>query len=145
MKKFMASLFHTGNQTIIVLYVLEWLSSLTTSRICPSWPRSRVRLCLLLVLFPQVYSCLLWPTPYLAVCPNGSYFALNPFLADWRLNIGVQLNNTSVLHYIYTDTQTYITSILLFILFFTLLPLLLAGRLPLTLPLGTCMTPISLN
>jgi hypothetical protein len=42
----------------------------------------------------------------------------------------------SALLHIHTDTYIYITSILLFILFFTLLPLLLAGRLPLTLPVG---------
>ncbi len=129
----MAIFFHAGNHTIIVLYILEWLSSWSTSRIRPSWPRSRVRLCLLLVLFPQVYSCLLWPTQYLAVCSNGSYFALNSFLADWQLNTSVQVNNTTELYHIYMDTHIYITSILLFILFFTLLPLLLAGRLPLTL------------
>jgi hypothetical protein len=91
LKKFIARLFHMGNHTIIVLDILEWLSSRSTSRIRPSWNRSRVRLCLLLVLFPQVYSCLLWPTQYLAVCSNGSYFALNAFLADWRLNTSVQV------------------------------------------------------
>jgi hypothetical protein len=132
----MASFFHTGNHTIIVLYILERQSSWSTLRICPSWPQSRVRLCLLLVLFPQVYSCLLWPTQYLPVCSNSSYFALNPFLADWRLNTSVQVNNTTALDHIYTDTHIYITSILLFILFSTVLPLLLAGQLPLALPVG---------
>ncbi len=82
----------------------------------------------------EVYSCLLWPTQYLAVSSKGSYFALNPFLADLRLNTREQVNNTTTLHDIYTDTLIYITSIFLFILFFTLLPLLLAGRLPQTLP-----------
>jgi hypothetical protein len=105
--------------------------------ICLSWSRSRGKLSLLLVLFPQVYSCLLWPTPCLAVCSNGSYFALNPFLAYWRLNTSVQVNIMSALHDVHTDTHIYITSILQFILFFTLLPLLLAGRLPLTFPSGT--------
>ncbi len=132
----MASFFHTGNHTIIVLYILEQPSSWSTSLIRPSWPRSRVRLCLLLVLFPQVYSCLLWPTQYLAVFSNGSYFTLNPFLADWRLSTSVQVNNTTALHHLHMDTHIYITSILLFILFFTLLLLLLAGWLPLTLPVG---------
>jgi hypothetical protein len=111
----MAIFFHTGNHTIIVLYILERPSSWSNSWIRPSWPRSSVRLCLLLVLFPQVYSCLLWPTQYLAVCFNGSYFALNPFLADWRLNTIVQINNMTALHHIYTDTHIHITSIWLFI------------------------------
>ncbi len=84
---------------------------------------------------PQVYSCLLWPTQYLAVCSNGSCFALIPFLADLWLNTNVQVNNMTALHHIYTDTHIYITSILLsFILFFTLLPLPFAGQLPQTLP-----------
>jgi hypothetical protein len=119
----------------MALYILEQPSSWSTSRIRLSWPRSRGRLSLLLVLFLRVYSCLLWPTQYLAVCSNGSYFAINPFLAYWRLNTSVHVNNSLVLQHIHTDTHVYITSILLFILFFTLLPLLLAGRVPLTLPI----------
>jgi hypothetical protein len=123
-----------GQSHNLALYIIERPSTWDTSRICLSWPRSRGRLSLLLVPFPEVYSCLLWPTPCLAVCSNGSYFALNPFLAYWRLNTSVQVNNTSAIHHIHTGTHIYMTSILLFILFFTLLPLLLAGRLPLTLP-----------
>jgi hypothetical protein len=132
----MASFFHTGSHTNMALYIPEQPSSWSTSRTCPSWPQSKGRLCLLLVLFPQVDSCLLWPTQYLAICSSGSYFALNPFLAYWRPNTSVRVNNTSALHHIHTDKHIYITSILLFILFFTLLPLLLAGRLPLILPVG---------
>jgi hypothetical protein len=120
----------------MALYILERPSSWSTSRIHLSWPQSRGRLSLLLVLFPLVYSYLLWPTQYLAICTNSSCFALNPFLAYWRPITSVQVNKTSALHHIHTDTYIYITSILLFILFFTLLPLLLAGRLPLTLPVG---------
>ncbi len=120
----------------MALYVLERPFSCGTSRICLSWPRSRSRLSLLLVFFPQVYSCLLWPTKYVAVCSSGSYFALNPFLAYWQPNTSVQVNNTTTLHHIHTDTHICIKSILLFILFFTLLPLLLACHLPLTPPVG---------
>ncbi len=83
----------------------------------------------------QSIPCLLWPTQYLTICSNASYFALNPFLAYWQPNTSVQVNNMSVLHRIHMDTHIYITSILLFILVFTLLPLLLAGQLPLTLPI----------
>jgi hypothetical protein len=133
LKKFVASFFLTGNHTTTALYILVRPSSWSTSRIRPSWPRSRVRLCLLLVLFPQVYCCFLWSTQYLVNCSNSSYFALNPFLAYWRPNTSVQVNNTSALHHIHMDMHIYITSILLFVLFFTLLPLLLAGRLPLIL------------
>ncbi len=70
-----------GQSHNMALYILERPSSWDTSRIRLSWPRSRGRLSLLLVLFPQVYSCLLWPTQCLAICSNSSYFALNPFLA----------------------------------------------------------------
>ncbi len=120
-RKSMVSFFHTGRHTTMALYILEQLSSWSTSQIRLSWPRSRGRLSLLLVLFPQVYSCLLWPIQYLAICPNGSCFGLNPFLAYWRPNTSVQVNNTSALHHIHMDTHIYITSVLLFILFFTFL------------------------
>jgi hypothetical protein len=132
-RKSMISFSHMGNHTIMALYILERRSSWSTSRICLSWPRSRGRLSFLLALFPLVYSCLLWPTKCLAICSNGSCFALNPFLAYWQPNTSVQVNNTSALHHIQMNTHIYITSRLLFILFFTLLPLLLTGRLPLTL------------
>jgi hypothetical protein len=102
----MASYFHTGSCTNMALYVLERQSSWSTSRIRPSWPRSRVRLSLLLVLFPQVYSCLLWPTQHLAVCSNSSHFTLNPFLAYTRPNTGVQVNNFSATSY--THGHTYL-------------------------------------
>ncbi len=128
--------FHTGSHTIMALYILERPSSWSTSRIHLSRPLSRGRLSLSLVPFPQVHSCLLWTTQYLTVCPNGSCFALNPILAYWRPSASVQVNNTSVLHHIHMDKCIYITSVLLLIFFFTLLPLPLAGRLPLTLPVG---------
>jgi hypothetical protein len=123
----MASFFHMGSRANMALYICERPSSWSTSQIRLSWPRSRGRLSLLLVLFPQVYSCLPWPTQYLAVCSNGSYITLNPFLAYWWPITSVQVNNTSALHHIHTDTHICITSILLLILFFTFLPLLLAG------------------
>jgi hypothetical protein len=112
----MASFFHTGNHTNIALYILERPSSWSTSRICTSWPQTRVRLHLLLVLFPQVYSCLLWPTQYLAIFSNGSYFALNPSLTSWQPNTSVQVNKMLALHHMHTNTHIYITSVLLFIL-----------------------------
>ncbi len=99
----------------MTLYILERLSSWSTSQIRLSWPLSRGRLCLLLVPFPQVYFCLLWPTQYLAICSNSSCFTLNPFLAYWRPSTSVQVNNTSALHHIHTDIRIYITSALLFI------------------------------
>jgi hypothetical protein len=98
------------------LYILERPSSWSTSRIRPSCPQSRVRLNLLLDLFPQVYSCLLWPTQYLAVCFNSSHFALDPFLACWQLNTCVKVNNTSALHHIHEDTHIYIILILFILL-----------------------------
>ncbi len=105
----MAGFFHTGNHKNMTPYILE-RPSWSNSRIRLSWPWSRGGLSLLLDLFPQVYSCLLWATQYLAICSkkNGSYFALNPFLAYWRLNTSVQVNNMSVLHHIHTGTHMYL-------------------------------------
>ncbi len=96
---------HIRNPTM-ALYILEQPSSCSSSRIRLSWPQSRGRLSLLLVLFPQVYSCLLWPTQYLAICSNGSCLALNTFLAYWQPNTSVQVNNTSATSY--THGHTYL-------------------------------------
>jgi hypothetical protein len=111
-----ASSSHAGNCIATFLYILEQLSSWSTLRICPSCPWSRVRLNLLLNLFLQVYSFLLWPTQYLAVCSNGSHFTLDPFLACWRPNTCTQVNNTLALHHIHMDTHIYITSTFIILL-----------------------------
>jgi hypothetical protein len=65
------------------LYILEQLSSWSTLRICPSWPRSRLRLSLLLVLLLKCFPYLPRPTQHIAVCSNSSGFTLNPFIAIW--------------------------------------------------------------
>ncbi len=102
------------------LYILERPSTWSTSQIWPSCPWSMVTLNLLLDLFTQVYSCLFWPTQYLAVCSNGSHFALDPFLACWRPNTCIQENNTLAPYHIHMDTHIYITlTLLFFILFYT--------------------------
>jgi hypothetical protein len=88
--------------TDIILYILEWLSSWSSSRIRPSWPWSRLELSLLLVLFPKYIPCLIWATRHLAVCSNRSSFTLNPFIADWGLLTNVQVNNMAMLHGTYT-------------------------------------------
>ncbi len=84
----------------------------------------------LVALFHEHSSCLSWPTQYLAVYSNDSSFMLNPPLPTGQLNTHVQVNNTAMLHHIYTDTHIYITFILLFILFLILLPLYCAGYWP---------------
>jgi hypothetical protein len=128
-----ASSFHTDNFAAMPPYILERPSSWSISRIRPSCPRSRVRLNLLLDLFPQVYSCLLWPTQYLAVCSSSSHFTLDPFLACWRPKTCTQVNSTLVLHH--THGHAYLNHIdnihspsLHFLHPFW------AGRLPSTLP-----------
>jgi hypothetical protein len=122
------------NHTVIALYILERPSSWSTSRIGPSWPRSRARLSLLLVLLPEYIPYLLCPTQYLVVCSNGSSFTPMPSSLTGQLLTNVLVNKMAVLHDTYTDTHIYITSILLIILFFILLPLPLTGRLAQTLP-----------
>jgi hypothetical protein len=114
-----ASSSHTDNYIAMSLYILEQLSSWSTSRIRPSCPRSRVRPDLLLDLFLQVYSCLLWPTQYLIVWSNGSHFALDPLLACWWPNTCTQVNNTLVLHHIHMGMHIYITSTLFILLLYT--------------------------
>ncbi len=135
---------HADNYAIITLYILEWPSSWSTSRIRPSCPRSRDGLSLLLVLFLKYISCLLWPTQHLAVCSNSSCFTLTPFLLTGRLIARVQVNNMAALHNTYTDTHIYITLISLSILFFTLLLPSLAGRLTQTLPVWHNNQPTNL-
>ncbi len=103
----------------MTLYILEQPSSWSTSRIPPSFPQSRDRLNLLLDLFPQVYSCLLWPTQYLAVCSSSSHFTLDPFLACWRPDTCTQVNSTLVLHHIHMDTHIYIILIIFVLLLYT--------------------------
>ncbi len=103
--KIKVSSFHTGNYITMSLYILERPSSRSTSRIRPSCPQSRVRQNLLLDLFPQVYSCLFWPTQCLAVCSNGSHFALNPFLACWWPNTHTSKQHLSTISH--THGHTY--------------------------------------
>jgi hypothetical protein len=117
----MTIFFYSHNYASVALYILEQLSAWSTSRICPSWSRSRVRLNLLLALFDK-YPCLFWPTRYLVVYSNNSCFTLEPSLvsrAAWH-KCTVQVNNMAMLHLIYTVTHIYITFILLFIPFFIL-------------------------
>ncbi len=106
------------------LYILERLSSWSTSWIHRSWPHPWVRLSLLPVLFRMYPPCLSW---YLAVCSNDSCFTHPPSLANGQLNTSTQVNNMAVLHLIYVVTHIYITFTLLFISLFILLLYLWAG------------------
>jgi hypothetical protein len=63
-------------------YMLERLSSWSTSRIRRSWPRPRIRLNLVPTLSHMSRSCLSWPTQYLLVCPTVSCFTRAPSLAN---------------------------------------------------------------
>ncbi len=102
-------------------------SSWSTSRIRPSWPGSSVSVSLLLVLLSKYILVCSGPPSILLLVPAAHVSHSTPFLLTGRLNTSVQVNNMSALHPIYTDTHIYTTSILTFILFFTLLPLPLAG------------------
>ncbi len=101
------------------LYILEQPSSLGTSRRRPSWPRSRLRLSLLLVLLPKYIPCLSWPPSILLFAPADWVSHLTPSLLSERLRTFIQVNNTTALH----DTQghTYIhhISITILLLFYT--------------------------
>ncbi len=85
-------------------------------------------------LFREHSSCLSWPTQYLAVYSTDSSFTLNPFLLAGQLNTNVKVNNMATPHHMYTDMHIYITFILVFTLFFILLPFPWAGWRAQTLP-----------
>jgi hypothetical protein len=125
--------FLQKNYIIIILYILERSSSWSTSRIHPSWPQSRVELRLLL---SYLVSILLVCLAHQVSCCLSQQlkFHAHPSLLAGQLSTDVQVNNTAAPHLMYIDTPIYITFILLFILFFTLLLLSLAGRLAQTLP-----------
>jgi hypothetical protein len=114
------------------LYILKQPSSCSTSRICPSWPRCRLRLSLLLV---SLQACILLPCPtqYLAIYLNGSGFTPNAFLVIWVAShwcTSKQHNKFTryTCTYIYISHWHYYSSLLP-----TLLLLSLAGRLVQTL------------
>jgi hypothetical protein len=101
------------------LYILEQLSSWSTSRIRPSWSRSRLRLSRPLALLLKCIPCLPWPTQHLAVCSNRSGFTLNPFIAIWALLTNVQVNNTAALHDTHGHTYIHHIGITILLLFYT--------------------------
>ncbi len=112
--------------------VLEQPSSWSTSRIHPSWPRSWLRLSLLLAFHSTCIPCCHAPFCILLFVPNGSGFTL-PFpslLSGWLLT-NVQVSNTTKLYD--THRHAYIHHISITILLsnflLTLPPSLLAGRL----------------
>ncbi len=109
------------------LYILEQPSSWSTSRIRPSWPRSRLRLSLLLVSLFECISCLLWPLQSLTVCLNGSGFTPNPFIAVGRLLTNVQVNNITMQHDTHWHTNIHHISHTILLPFYTSSTLL--GRL----------------
>ncbi len=78
---------------LYTLYILEQLLSWSTSRIRPSWPCPRVRLSLLPTLFHMYLPCLSWPTQYLAVSFNDSFFTRAPSLTTRQLNTDTRVNN----------------------------------------------------
>jgi hypothetical protein len=112
------------------LYILERPSSWSISRIRPSRPQSRIELGLLLLSFMSILLVCFGPPSILLSVPTA-HVLHSPFPVSWQLNTNVQVNNMAALHHIYT--YIYITSILLSMPLFTLLPLSWAGRLVQTL------------
>ncbi len=99
----------------------------------PSWPQSRVELRLLQFRFMSILLvCLGHPVSCCLL--QRLKFHAEPFPLAGQLNTNVQVNNTAAPHHMYTDKHIYITFVLLFILFFTLLPFSWAGWLAHTLP-----------
>jgi hypothetical protein len=84
--------------------------------------------------FSSIFLVCSGPPSILLFVPTAHVSHSTPSLLTGRLITSVQENNMAALHNTYKDTHIYITSILLFILFFTLFLLSLAGRLAQTLP-----------
>jgi hypothetical protein len=112
------------------LYILEQPSSWSISRIRPSWPRSRLRLSLLLVSLLNVFLVWYGPSSILLFVTIDRVSHQTPSLLSGRLLTNVQVNNITTLH----DTHIYITSALLFFFPFYTSSTLLAGWLVQTLP-----------
>ncbi len=120
------------------MYILEWLSSCSTSRIRSSglvlgldWTAYRFSsLCIFFV-------CLGPPSIFTIHVSH-----VHPPLPTGQLNTSTQVNNIALLHHIYgyTVTHIYITFVLLFIPFFILLPHPWAGRLTRSLLSGTIIS-----
>jgi hypothetical protein len=80
------------------LYILEQPSSWSTSQICPSWPRSRLRLSLLLVLLLNVFIVCPGPPSIVLFVLTDQVSHLTPSLLSERLFTNAPVNNTSALH-----------------------------------------------
>ncbi len=96
------------------LYILEQPSSCSTLRIHPSWTHCRLRLNLLLVSLSEHASCYHAQPSILLFISMGRVSHLTPTLLSGWLLTNRQVNNITTLH----DTHIYITSALLFFLFF---------------------------
>ncbi len=80
------------------LYILEQPSSCSTLQICPSWPRCRLRLGLLLVSLPEHVSCCHAQSSILLFISMGQVSHLTPSLLSGWLLTNVQVNIISTLH-----------------------------------------------
>jgi hypothetical protein len=124
------NLFLWHNYAIITLYILEWPSSWSTSRIRHSWPQCRVRLRLLLLSSKSILLVCFGPPSILLFTPTTHVSRSTlPCQLSSLTPMYVQVNNMATLCHIYTVTYIYITFILLSTPFFILLPLFWAGRL----------------
>jgi hypothetical protein len=94
------------------LYILEQPSSCSISRMCPSWPRCRLRLSLLLVSLTEHASCCHAQPSILLFISMGRVSHLTPSLLSWWLLTNVQVNIITLLYD--THGHIYITLALLF-------------------------------
>ncbi len=109
------------------LYILEQLSSCSTSRIHPSWPWSRLRLSLLLAFHSKCIHCCHVSSSILLFIPTERVSHLNPLLLSGWLLTNVQVNNTTTLHDTHRHTYIHHIGITILLPFYTSSTLL--GRL----------------
>jgi hypothetical protein len=101
------------------LYIIEQPSSWSTSQIRPSWPRSRLRLSLLLALLPKCIRCLSWPPSILLFVPTDRVSHLAPSLPPGRLLANVQVNKITAPHDTHRHINIHHIGITILLLFYT--------------------------
>jgi hypothetical protein len=99
-------------------YIREQPSSWGTSRICPSWPRSRLRLSLLLVSLSKFLVCH-GSSSILLFVSTDRVSHPTPSLRSRRLLTNVQVNNITTLHDTHIYTYIHHTGITILLPFYT--------------------------
>jgi hypothetical protein len=107
--------YYTRKHTVTILYILEGPSSWSTSRMRPSWSRSRLEWASCWFCFPSVFLVCSGTPGVLLFAPTDQVSHLTPSLQTGWLLTNVQVNNMAMLHgtfttHIYTSHCYYYSS-----------------------------------